>query len=112
MNVNQTSPVVLSSFIGDKTNSITKDECSYYGRLNTTGFGLIRSYEGIPENLIVNLIVSFVREIDEAIFLSNSFVFVQILFLVFVYLRRRFSDSKNIVEGTEYAAIFRRIFSI
>ncbi len=47
--------------IGDNTLMITRSDCSYYGRLNKTGFGLIRSYEGIPENLIVNLVVSSVR---------------------------------------------------
>ena len=50
----------ISSLIADNSPVITRDDCSYYGRLNTTGFGLIRSYEGIPENLIVNLIVSSV----------------------------------------------------
>jgi hypothetical protein len=55
-----TSPIRISSLIADKSPTISRDECSYYGRLNTTGFGLIRSYEGIPENLVVNLVVSAV----------------------------------------------------
>lgn len=55
-----TTPIRISSLLADKTPTITRDDCSYYGRLNTTGFGLIRSYEGIPENLLVNLIVSAV----------------------------------------------------
>lgn len=50
----------VSSIIAEKPLIITKDDCSYYGRLNTTGFGIIRSYEGIPENIIINLIVSVV----------------------------------------------------
>ena len=62
---------------------VNRDDCSYYGRFNSTGFGLIRSYEGIPENLLVNFVVSI------------------LLLLLFVYLRRRFSDSKNIVNGKE-----------
>ncbi|CAF0850159.1 unnamed protein product [Didymodactylos carnosus] len=40
---------------------VSSQECSYLGRFNTTGFGLIRAYEGIPENLVVNLIVSAVQ---------------------------------------------------
>jgi len=55
-----TTPIPISSLIADKSPTITRDDCSYYGRLNTTGFGLIRSYEGIPENLLVNLVVSVV----------------------------------------------------
>ncbi len=55
-----TAPVRLSAIIAP---TITRDECSYYGRMNTTGFGLIRSYEGIPENIVVNLVVSAVCEI-------------------------------------------------
>lgn len=54
------SPIGISSVIADKTPLITSNDCSYYGRLNRTGFGLIRSYEGIPENLVVNLVVSAV----------------------------------------------------
>ncbi|CAF2144336.1 unnamed protein product [Rotaria magnacalcarata] len=72
-----------SSWINGQFSNITTDNCSYYGRLNSTGFGIIRSYEGIPENLLVNLIVSL------------------ILVLLFAYLRRRFSDAKNIANGTE-----------
>ncbi|CAF0821295.1 unnamed protein product [Rotaria sordida] len=82
-----TMPNPIASLIGDKSPSITRDECSYYGRLNTTGFGLIRAYEGIPENIVVNLVVS------------------AILLLLFVYLRRRFSDSKNIDDGTEISTL-------
>ncbi|CAF2908321.1 unnamed protein product [Rotaria sp. Silwood2] len=82
-----TTPIRISSLIGDKSPTITRDDCSYYGRFNTTGFGFIRSYEGIPENILVNLVVS------------------AILLLVFVYLRRRFSDSKNIADGTEISAL-------
>ena len=55
------------SLIEDNTPMITQNDCSYYGRLNRTGFGLIRSYEGIPENLIVNLVVSSVRQMIEEI---------------------------------------------
>jgi hypothetical protein len=55
-----TTPIRLSAIIADKSPSITRDDCSYYGRVNTTGFGLIRSYEGIPENLLMNLVVSSV----------------------------------------------------
>ena len=55
-----TSPIRISSLITDKSPTITRDDCSYYGRLNTTGFGFIRSYEGIPENILVNLVVSSV----------------------------------------------------
>ncbi len=55
-----TAPISVSSLIADKSPTITRNDCSYYGRLNTTGFGLIRSYEGIPENLLVNLVVSSV----------------------------------------------------
>ncbi|CAF3350147.1 unnamed protein product [Rotaria socialis] len=72
-----------SSWINGQFSNVTTDNCSYYGRLNSTGFGIIRSYEGIPENFLVNLIVSL------------------ILVLLFAYLRRRFSDAKNIVDGTE-----------
>lgn len=49
-----------SSLIDEHGPTITRDDCSYYGRLNRTGFGLIRSYEGIPENLLINIIVSAV----------------------------------------------------
>jgi hypothetical protein len=56
---NLSTPISILSVIGDKS-PISTDDCSYYGRINTTGFGLIRSYEGIPENIIVNLIVSAV----------------------------------------------------
>ncbi|CAF3941016.1 unnamed protein product [Rotaria magnacalcarata] len=65
-----------SSWINGQFSNITTDNCSYYGRLNSTGFGIIRSYEGIPENLLI-------------------------LVLLFAYLRRRFSDAKNIANGTE-----------
>ncbi|CAF1116912.1 unnamed protein product [Rotaria sp. Silwood1] len=82
-----TTPIGIPSLIGDKSPIITKDDCSYYGRFNTTGFGFIRSYEGIPENILVNLVVS------------------AILLLLFVYLRRRFSDSKNIADGTEISTL-------
>ncbi|CAF4558903.1 unnamed protein product, partial [Rotaria sp. Silwood1] len=75
--------MTIFSLINDKSSNITKDNCSYYGRLNSTGFGIIRSYEGIPENILVNLIIS------------------AILLLLFVYLRRRFSDSRNITDGSE-----------
>ncbi|CAF2776257.1 unnamed protein product [Rotaria sp. Silwood2] len=75
--------MTILSLINDKSSNITKDNCSYYGRLNSTGFGIIRSYEGIPENILVNLIIS------------------AILLLLFVYLRRRFSDAKNITDGSE-----------
>jgi hypothetical protein len=57
---NLTSAKGLSSIISDKSPSITTGDCSYYGRMNTTGFGFIRSYEGIPENILVNLVVSAV----------------------------------------------------
>jgi len=50
----------IASLISEKSSSITTHDCSYYGRLNSTGFGFIRSYEGIPENIIVNLIVTAV----------------------------------------------------
>ncbi|UJR16450.1 hypothetical protein I4U23_003352 [Adineta vaga] len=82
-----TTPIRVSSLIADKLPLITRDDCSYYGRMNRTGFGFIRSYEGIPENLLVNLVVS------------------AILLLVFVYLRRRFSDSKNMADGTEISTL-------
>lgn len=49
-----------ASIVMDRSQNITKDDCSYYGRFNTTGFGLIHAYEGIPENILVNLIVSAV----------------------------------------------------
>ncbi|CAF4107192.1 unnamed protein product [Rotaria socialis] len=65
-----------SSWINGQFSNVTTDNCSYYGRLNSTGFGIIRSYEGIPENFLI-------------------------LVLLFAYLRRRFSDAKNIVDGTE-----------
>ncbi len=55
-----TTQIRIASLIADKSPTITRNDCSYYGRLNTTGFGLIRSYEGIPENLIVNIVVSSV----------------------------------------------------
>ena len=55
-----TTPIRVSSLIGDKVPLITRDDCSYYGRMNRTGFGLIRSYEGIPENLLVNIVASAV----------------------------------------------------
>ena len=58
---NFSTPLGVSVLLSDKSSGITTDDCSYYGRVNTTGFGLIRSYEGIPENLIVNLIVTAVR---------------------------------------------------
>jgi hypothetical protein len=57
-----TAATGVASLIGDKSSSMTPDDCSYYGRINTTGFGIIRSYEGIPENIIVNLIVSAVQK--------------------------------------------------
>jgi hypothetical protein len=57
---NMTTPISILSLIADKSSSITRDDCSYYGRFNTSGFGLIRSYEGIPENILVNLVVSAV----------------------------------------------------
>ncbi|CAF1460560.1 unnamed protein product, partial [Adineta steineri] len=84
---NLSTSIGISNIISDKSSSITTDDCSYYGRLNTTGFGFIRSYEGIPENIIVNLIVT------------------AILLLLFVYLRRRFSDAKNINDGTEISTL-------
>ena len=54
-----------SAILGETTAgvSVSKDDCSFYGRMNTTGFGFIRSYEGIPENLLVNLVVSAVGAI-------------------------------------------------
>ncbi|CAF3617218.1 unnamed protein product, partial [Rotaria sordida] len=73
----------MLSLINDKISNVNNDNCSYYGRLNSTGFGIIRAYEGIPENILVNLIISL------------------ILLLLFVYLRRRFSDAKNITDNTE-----------
>ncbi|CAF3558098.1 unnamed protein product [Rotaria socialis] len=82
-----TTSINISSLLADKTPAVTKDDCSYYGRLNSTSFGLIRSYEGIPENILVNLVVS------------------TILLLLFVYLRRRFSDSKNIADETEISTL-------
>ena len=60
MEKNAAVPIAISSLIADTSPVITRDDCSYYGRLNTTGFGFIRSYEGIPENLLVNLVVSSV----------------------------------------------------
>ncbi len=54
------TPIGISSLIDEKSPIVTRDDCSYYGRLNRTGFGLIRSYEGIPENILVNLVVSAV----------------------------------------------------
>ncbi|CAF4362864.1 unnamed protein product, partial [Rotaria sordida] len=61
----------MLSLFNDKISNVNNDNCSYYGRLNSTGFGIIRAYEGIPENILVNLIISL------------------ILLLLFVYLRRR-----------------------
>ncbi|UJR30010.1 hypothetical protein I4U23_017555 [Adineta vaga] len=84
---NLSTALGISSLLNDKSSSITTNDCSYYGRINSTGFGIIRSYEGIPENIIVNLIVT------------------AILLLLFVYLRRRFSDAKNIVDGTEISTL-------
>jgi len=54
----------MSSLVDEQVPTITKDECSYYGRLNRTGFGLIRSYEGIPENLLINIVVSVVIKLN------------------------------------------------
>ncbi|CAM4761485.1 unnamed protein product [Rotaria magnacalcarata] len=82
-----TTSINISSLLADKTPVVRKGDCSYYGRFNSTGFGLIRSYEGIPENILVNLVVS------------------TILLLLFVYLRRRFSDSKNIADDTEISIL-------
>ncbi|CAF1239861.1 unnamed protein product [Adineta ricciae] len=84
---NLSTPLGVSSLLSDKPSSITTGDCSYYGRINSTGFGIIRSYEGIPENIVVNLIVT------------------AILLLLFVYLRRRFSDAKTIVDGTEISTL-------
>lgn len=41
----------------DLLNSI---DCSFSSRSNSSGLGLIRSYEGIPENLVLNFIVASV----------------------------------------------------
>jgi hypothetical protein len=90
--------------IDDEPSHMTRDDCSYYGRGNGTGFGLIRAYEGIPENILVNVFVSTVRPrvvqpfspIDRCR-LSTA----KILVLVFVYVRRRCSDSKNVADGNE-----------
>jgi hypothetical protein len=62
MNVrnNLTTSTDISSLMKDPSPSITTGDCSYYGRINSTGFGFIRSYEGIPENILVNLVVSAV----------------------------------------------------
>jgi hypothetical protein len=57
---NLSTSIGISSLISDKSSSITTGDCSYYGRINSTGFGFIRSYEGIPENILVNLVVSAV----------------------------------------------------
>jgi hypothetical protein len=57
---NLSTSIGISSIISDKSSSITTGDCSYYGRVNSTGFGFIRSYEGIPENILVNLVVSAV----------------------------------------------------
>lgn len=62
-NNNLSTSIGISSLMKDKSSSITTNDCSYYGRVNTTGFGFIRSYEGIPENLLVNLVVSAVCNI-------------------------------------------------
>ena len=59
-NNNLSTTVDVSSIIKDKSPSVTTYDCSYYGRANSTGFGFIRSYEGIPENILVNLVVSAV----------------------------------------------------
>jgi hypothetical protein len=59
---NLSTPLGLSTILKDQSSSVSTGDCSYYGRINSTGFGLIRSYEGIPENLVVNLIVTVVRE--------------------------------------------------
>ncbi|CAF4071306.1 unnamed protein product [Adineta steineri] len=53
-----TTPIRISSLLPEKSPTVTRDDCSYYGRVNTTGFGFIGSYEGIPENILVNLVVS------------------------------------------------------
>ncbi|CAF1312263.1 unnamed protein product [Adineta steineri] len=82
-----TTPIRVSSLLAEKSPTVTRDDCSYYGRVNTTGFGFIRSYEGIPENILVNLVVS------------------SILLLLFAYLRRRFSDSKSMADGTEISTL-------
>ena len=58
---NLSTPLGVSSLLSNKPSSITTGDCSYYGRINSTGFGIIRSYEGIPENIVVNLIVTAVR---------------------------------------------------
>lgn len=51
--------VEKSLFVKHKSSNITHENCSYFGRPNSTSsFGIIRSYEGIPENLLVNFIVS------------------------------------------------------
>ncbi|CAF4616686.1 unnamed protein product, partial [Rotaria magnacalcarata] len=47
-----TTSINISSLLADKTPVVRKGDCSYYGRFNSTGFGLIRSYEGIPENIL------------------------------------------------------------
>ncbi|CAF1463102.1 unnamed protein product [Adineta steineri] len=56
-----TTPIRISSLLPEKSPTVTRDDCSYYGRVNTTGFGFIGSYEGIPENILVNLVVSSTR---------------------------------------------------
>ena len=61
-NIRQNLSTILgvSSLLKEKSPSLDKSDCSYYGRVNSTGFGFISDYEGIPENVLVNLVVSAV----------------------------------------------------
>jgi len=59
---NLSTALGVSAIISDKVSSISTSDCAYYGRVNSTGFGFIRSYEGIPENILVNLVVTLVDQ--------------------------------------------------
>lgn len=72
MNIRQNLSTVggISTLLTDKSST---GDCSYYGRVNSTGFGFINAYEGIPENLLLNLVVSAVGKTSSTVIQSNEF---------------------------------------
>ncbi|CAF4098762.1 unnamed protein product [Adineta steineri] len=79
-----TTTVRISTLLAEKPTTVIRYDCSYHGRINAAGSDLIRSYEGIPEDILVNLVI---------------------LLLLFAYLRRRSSNSKSMTDGTEISTL-------